>query len=370
MLIGIWTGIIFLSSCSQPEPIIEVGVLYDAHSSQGISLQKVAKQYAAMINKGKGIEFQEYNYQLKIIYQDVGSTPETALAAVYEILKNKNLSAIIGPSSSNQAIPVSHVVEKFKIPLISPASTHSSTTHNKSYVYRAVFTDDVQAKTMSTFVDHLGLSRVAILYDISNSYSKNLTDIFVENLEIKQRQTIWSESYVAGETNFQKYMERIKLANAEVLFLPNFDADLALQLAVIEKMNMEIILLGTDSWNPQNMLPRQISNTVYFSHHWNPILGNSNEEAKEFIKSYSTQYQEQPSILAALSYDSFGLLKEAIMKGGKRPEAIQQSLGQIKKYKGVSGEISFDGTGDPIKSINVYMLNNNKVSVYGDMSDE
>ena len=58
-----------------------------------------------------------------------------------------------------------------------------------------------------------------------------------------------------------------------------------------------------------------------------------------------------PDDVAALTYDAFGLLVQAIKEAGKMErQAIRDALAKIQKYEGVTGTMQFAGTGDPIKS--------------------
>jgi len=57
--------------------------------------------------------------------------------------------------------------------------------------------------------------------------------------------------------------------------------------------------------------------------------------------------------VAALTYDSFGLLWMALQNAGKIDdrEAVRNAMAVITGYEGVTGNMQFqEGSGDPIKS--------------------
>ena len=56
--------------------------------------------------------------------------------------------------------------------------------------------------------------------------------------------------------------------------------------------------------------------------------------------------------MAALTYDSFGLLWKALQDAGSVDrEAVRNALAKIPSYDGVTGNMQFqEGSGDPIKS--------------------
>ena len=72
-----------------------------------------------------------------------------------------------------------------------------------------------------------------------------------------------------------------------------------------------------------------------------------------------------PDDVAALTYDSFGLLFAALKTAGKTDrEAVRTALAQITSYEGVTGTMQFKGTGDPIKSAVVIQIKGGKFTYY------
>jgi branched-chain amino acid transport system substrate-binding protein len=66
----------------------------------------------------------------------------------------------------------------------------------------------------------------------------------------------------------------------------------------------------------------------------------------------------------ALSYDAVKLLADAIRRAGstRRPD-IRQSLAQTKGFNGVTGSISFDKNGDPVKDIIIMQISDGRPHV-------
>lgn len=71
----------------------------------------------------------------------------------------------------------------------------------------------------------------------------------------------------------------------------------------------------------------------------------------KFIKSYKAVTGKEPSSLAALGYDSFMLIAEAIKRAGTTdPLKVRTALTKIKGFTGVSGTISMSADGESIKT--------------------
>jgi branched-chain amino acid transport system substrate-binding protein len=87
---------------------------------------------------------------------------------------------------------------------------------------------------------------------------------------------------------------------------------------------------------------------TYFSNHYSPDLDSP--VAKAFIAKYRARFKAVPDAAAALTYDSAKLLFRAIAAAGKaEPKAIRDALAATLGFQGVTGIITFTGTGDPEK---------------------
>ena len=63
--------------------------------------------------------------------------------------------------------------------------------------------------------------------------------------------------------------------------------------------------------------------------------------------------------------DAFGLLFQAIQSQGQAdPESIRNGLSNIECYDGVTGTLSYDGSGDPVKSAVILKVEDGKANFY------
>ena len=103
-------------------------------------------------------------------------------------------------------------------------------------------------------------------------------------------------------------------------------------------------------------------------HHYDGLEGDWAEYAQvaqKFIKAYEGAYGKTPDDVAALTYDSFGLLFQAIRASGKVDrEAVRAALAAIPSFEGVTGTMEFKGTGDPVKSAVIIQIKNGKFTYF------
>ncbi|RME06062.1 MAG: ethanolamine utilization protein EutJ, partial [Anaerolineae bacterium] len=115
------------------------------------------------------------------------------------------------------------------------------------------------------------------------------------------------------------------------------------------QIGLDIPLLGSDAWGTIAEADRADLEGAFFSTHYAPDIAE--EPARTFIAQYQALYGHTPDDVAALTYDAFGLLFQAIQSAGSiEPDAIRAGLASIESFNGVTGQMQFRGSGDPVKS--------------------
>jgi len=92
------------------------------------------------------------------------------------------------------------------------------------------------------------------------------------------------------------------------------------------------------------------------------IASPASDTTKKFIANYKAKYGTTPDDVAALTYDSFGLLWQALKTAGKNDrQAVRDALARIPQYEGVTGNMQFkEGSGDPVKSAVILKIKDGK----------
>jgi branched-chain amino acid transport system substrate-binding protein len=330
----------------------------------GKSTVEAAEMAVQEVNDDGGLEVAGRKYKVTIIIEDDQDSSEAAVAAAEKLINQQNVVVLIGPQASRNAIPVSNIAENSRIPMISPWSTNPDTTAGKQYVFRAAFIDPFQGQVMARFTfEELDATKAAVLYDVASPYNRGIAEIYKQVFEAAGGQVVAFESYTTGEQDFTKQIQKIKDSNAEVLYLPNYENEVPRQAELARKMGLDIPIIGSDAWGtipPEN---RTWLEGAYFSTHYAADIAD--EPARTFIENYTKNYNHTPDDVAALTYDAFGLLFQAIKSQGNfDPEAIQTGLAGIESFTGVTGIMQYRGTGDPVKSAVVLRVLNGEFNFY------
>jgi branched-chain amino acid transport system substrate-binding protein len=171
------------------------------------------------------------------------------------------------------------------------------------------------------------------------------------------------ETYTTNDRDFSAQLTKIKKADPEVIFLPNYYSEVPLQVQQAKRLAINVPFIGSDSWGSQELtkLCGKDCEGYYFSTHYAP--DTASPVAQKFIQSFKASYNNaMPDDVAALTYDSFGLLKQAVKDAGIIDrQAVRDAFAKIQKYEGVTGDMQFkEGSSDPIKSAVILQIKDGK----------
>lgn len=355
---------------------IKVGVVAELTGdipAVGASCKNAAEMAVQEINDAGGLEVGGKKYKVELYIEDNAGKADQSASSAQKLITQQNVVAIIGPNASRYAIPASEIAESSKVVLISPWSTNPKTTLNaqtgepKQYVFRAAFIDPFQGRVVAKFaLDNLKAKKAAVLYDVASDYNKGIAEFFKQTYEENGGTVVAFETYTTNDKDFSAQLTKINAAGPEVIFLPNYYSEVPLQIQQAHRLGITVPFLGSDSWGSVELI--KLCGTdcegYYFSTHY--AADAATPVATKFINGYTTKYGSTPDDVAALTYDSFGLLWQALQSAGKVDrQAVRDALAKIPSYEGVTGNMKFvEGSGDPIKSAVILQIKGDKFVWY------
>lgn len=373
-LAGLVLGSAALVSCNRAPDKIVIGVNAELTGSipvAGQSCRNAAEFAVAEINAAGGLEVAGKKYPVEIMVEDNEDKAESAAAAAQKLV-SAGVLAMVGPNASRNAIPAAEVAEAAKVPMISPWSTAARLTLDarsnapKKFVFRTAFTDDFQGVVAANFAqNYLKTTKPAVLYDVASEYNKGIAEIYGKTLKKKGIELAAFESYTTGDKDFSSLLTKIQQTGADSLFLPNYYSEVPLQVKQARKLGYNGAIFGSDSWGSPELLTLCGGDCegLFFTTHYAPDIATP--RAKEFIAKYQAAKGKVPDDVAALTWDSFGLLFQAIQAAGKLDRlAVRDALAKISSFEGVTGSMEFKGTGDPVKSAVVIQIKDGKFTYF------
>lgn len=342
--------------------LIKIGVIAELTGdipAVGASCKNAAEMAVAEVNDAGGIQLGDKKYKIKLIIEDNAGKADQSASAAQKLITQNNVVAIVGPNASRYALPAAEIAESGKVVLITPWSTAPKTTLDsktgapKKYIFRSCFIDPFQGGVLAKFtLDNLKLKKAAVLYDVASEYNKGIAEIFRDVYEKNDGKVVAFETYTTNDKDFSSQLTKIKKAGPDIIFLPNYYSEVPLQIQQAKRLGINVPFIGSDAWGSSELtkLCGTDCNDYYFSTHY--AADAATDATKKFIANYKAKYNTTPDDVAALTYDSFGLLWQAIKTAGKNDrQAVRDALAKIPLYDGVTGNMQFkEGSGDPVKS--------------------
>lgn len=357
---------------------IKVGVIAELTGDMpavGESCKKAAQLAAKEINDAGGLQIGDKQYKVELFIEDNAGKADQSASAAQKLITQQKVLAIVGPNATRYAIPASEIAETSKVVLITPWSTNPKTTLDaktnaaKKYVFRACFIDPFQGRVVARFAaEKLKAKNAAVLYDVASDYNKGIAEFFKQTFEQNGGKVVAFETYTTNDRDFSAQLTKIKKAGPDVIFLPNYYSEVPLQIQQAKRLAINVPFLGSDSWGSQELtkLCGKDCDGYYFSTHYAP--DTAAPAAVKFIQAFKTTYGSPPDDVAALTYDSFGILKQAIKDAGKLDrQAVRDAVAKVQKYEGVTGNMQFkEGSSDPVKSAVILQIKDGKFVYFAD----
>ena len=318
-------------------------------SVYGIATSQGIKMGVDEINAAGGID----GRMIELITLDEKGDATEAVNA-YNSLVDQGVVAIIGDVTSKPCIAVAELAAEDNMPMLTATGTAAEITTIGGNVFRTCFMDPFQGQIMATFAaDNLGAKKVAVMYDIGSDYSQGLADSFKAQAGAKNMEVTAFEGYGTADTDFTSILNKIIATSPDAIFVPDYYGDVSLALIQARTAGYTGAMLGGDGWDGVlGALPADnlsVANNGYFSNHY----ATADEAAAKFLSQYKTLFGDDGNAFAALGYDSAYIMADAIKRAGSTDaDAIVAALAATD-LECVTGHVTFDGNGDPIKSVAV-----------------
>ncbi|MDR2048447.1 MAG: ABC transporter substrate-binding protein [Treponema sp.] len=286
--------------------------------------------------------------KLTLIPEDDEGDASKSLNAFTKLISRDKVSYVLGSSTSGATMSMTIPAQQAKVILISPSATNTEVTKAGDYIFRACFIDPFQGVVGADFAyDTLNARRAAVLYDAGADYNTGLADAFKAQFKKNGGQVVADEAYQSGDVDFNAQVTRIRAANPDIIYLPNYYNDVALQAKQLRAQGINAPLLGGDGWDGLIDNAGDEALNGFWSSGF--AADTTDPRGQVFVKAYQAKYSRPASQFAALGYDTMMLVADGIKAAGTFDTAAVKTA--MAKLNGpyVTGNIRFDANRDPIK---------------------
>ena len=304
--------------------------------------------------------------KVEIIVVDNKSDKVEAANAVSRLIEKDKVVAIIGSYGSSLSMAAGDIVNKAGVPTVGCSPTNPLVTLNNPYYFRVCFIDPFQGTVMANYaVNELGAKTAAVIQDVTQDYSVGLSKYFVDafrQLTGNPNSIVEMSSYNTGDQDFTAQLTNVKNKKPDIVFAPGNYGESALLIRQARDLGIDVPFLGGDTWEAPEFLTiggQAVEGAVFSTHFTSeaPVT----EESEVFLAAYREKYGTEANAFAALGYDAYMLILDAIERQGSADsKAIRDGLAQTVGFVGATGVITLDENGDAVKSAVINQVDGGK----------
>jgi branched-chain amino acid transport system substrate-binding protein len=357
----LFLSIVFLSSL--PRFLVPVGPKRNHQSRRsGAALREQAalgehvKLGAQLAVEEAAKSFKALGYDLLFVPYDDQAKPEV-VANARNIVADPDVLVLVGHFNSGVALPASEVYKDAMLAMISPANTATEIT-DRGYpnVNRVCGRDDVQGPVGARFAaQDLKLKSVYIIHD-KTLYGQGVADNF-RNEANKLGMKVLGYDGTEERANFAPMINPMKAKNPDLVYFGGIYHQGGLLLKQMREKGVKAAFMGPDGLDSSEMV--KITGPQVIGSYYTTVAGppDSYPETAAFAKKFKQRFGKEVESFGMYGYDAaqVGLkaMEQAIQaNGGKKPSRAEVSAAvrKLKNFKGLTGSITFDNKGDPVKA--------------------
>ncbi len=327
----------------------------------GTAVQNGIQLAVDEINADGGIN----GYQIEYSFEDDQNNSEKSVNA-YNTLKDWGMQMLVGTVTSTPCTAVVEETHADNMFQLTPSATAVESIQYDN-AFRMCFSDPSQGTVSADYIAENGLAtKVAIIYDSSDTYSTGIYQNFATEAEAKGLEIVAAEAFTSdSSTDFSVQIQKAKDAGAELVFLPIYYQEASLILAQADRAGFAPKWFGVDGMDgllDVEGFDAALAEGLMFL---TPFTPDAEDEATQtFVADFEEAFGDTPIQFAADAYDCLYVIKEAAEKADIDPtmsvtdmcEAMKTAMTEIT-IDGLTGkQISWGEDGEPSKEPTVVVV--------------
>lgn len=278
---------------------------------------------------------------------DTGTSPEGAVTALERAMGQGTVVTVAASMLGTQMLAMLPLAAEYKVPLVTVSGTASITEQNNPYVFRFFPGDAVTKRAHARYVvEELKRSRPAIIYQ-TTAYGQSGRSHLSENFRALGVTPVFEEGVDTAVKDMLPVLTRALDTTPDVLVLHLHAGPTALfvRQAVAKGVRVPLVT-GSALHQPSTAaLVETIElKGVCAETAASPISGESSEQTA-FSVRYRSAYGSDPDAYALGQYDGLRMVLDAVAKGARTSEAVQQALAS-GTHTGLAMTYKSDGKGN------------------------
>jgi len=336
-----------LSTAALAAPPIKIGALFAVTgpaSFLGEPERNTAQMVVDEINKAGGVK----GRKLELIVYDTGGDATKAVQLANKLIKNDNVVAIIGPSTTGDTMAVAPVADKAGIPLVSCAAGSKITDPVRKNVFKTAQNDALAVARIYEQLKKEKKSKVAIL-SVSDGFGSSGREQLKAQAAAYGIQIVSDDTFGPKDTDMTAQLTKIRGSHAQAVICWGTNPGPAVVARNAKQLGLAIPLYMSHGVSSKKFIElagdaaegiRLPSGKVLVA---DLLPKNDKQKASllAFIKDYQSHFKAEGDHFGGHAWDAVMLLKGAIEKGGDTPAGIRNALESTRNFAGIGGVFNY-----------------------------
>ncbi|GFO53807.1 branched-chain amino acid ABC transporter substrate-binding protein [Geomonas sp. Red276] len=339
--------VLCMASAALAASPIKIGALFSVTgpaSFLGEPERNSAQMVVDEINRVGGIK----GRKIELIAYDTGGDSTKAVQLANKLIKNDQVVAIIGPSTSGETMAVIPVVEKAQIPLISCAAAIKITEPVKPWVFKTAQNDSLAVARIYEQLKKERKTRVALL-TVSDGFGSSGREQLKAQASHYGIQIVADDTYGPKDTDMTAQLTKIRGVHPQAIICWGTNPGPAVIARNARQLGINIPLYMSHGVSSKKFIElagdaaegiRLPTGKVLVA----DLLPKNDKQKKSlqsFIKDYQHHYRTEGDHFGGHAWDAVMLLRNAIERGGDNPAAIRKQLEATRNFAGIGGVFNY-----------------------------
>jgi branched-chain amino acid transport system substrate-binding protein len=312
-------------------------------AKQGQEVANAVKLAAEEWNRKGGV----LGRKVEVLEADDQGNPQVGVAAAEKVAADAAVVAAVWGITSVTCIPVSEVLDRVNVAMISPGCTNPKVTdRGLRNVNRVCARDDAQGPAGAMFaVQDLKAKKIAV-FDDGTTGPRGVADE-VEKKGKALGATMLRYVIRSGDKDFRAILGTVP-KDVSLIYASLWAPDAALIAKQLPDVGLNVRIIGPDGqYEPVDYI--QAAGGAAEGNYVTFLVPDLKkiQAAAGFVKAFETKYGPVSSY-GPLAYEAANIILDAVKRAGKVDRAaVRDAIRATKNYRGILGfPISFDDKGD------------------------
>lgn len=266
----------------------------------------------------------------------------------YNTLKDWGMQVLAGPTTTTPSLAVAAETANDNLFMMTPSASAEAVIQTGENVFQICFTDPNQGVASADYIADNALgTKVGIIYDSSDAYSRGIHDKFKAEAAAKGLEVVADEAFTAdNKSDLSTQLTKCQTAGADLVFLPIYYQEASQILISANSSGYAPKFFGCDGMDGILTIKGFDTSLAEGLMLLTPFAADAaDEKTQAFVTAYKEAYGDTPNQFAADAYDVVYAIYDAVKAGNLNGDMSASDLCDALKTQ-ITG-LTFDGlTGD------------------------